>query len=98
MYTINNFLPLIRNGSKKKIIYITTGLADLDATLTAGLPASLGYASSKAAMNIIMAKYAVELGQEGILVLSLSPGWVETDAGMLKPSFVASLLHLARLR
>lgn len=30
----------------------------------------------------MMAKYAVELKSEGVKTLSLSPGWVETDAGM----------------
>ena len=45
------------------------------------LPSMLGYSVGKASGNIMMAKYAVELKAEGIKTLSLSPGWVATDAG-----------------
>lgn len=34
-------------------------------------------------MNIIATKFGAELAQEGIKTLSLSPGWVNTDAGQL---------------
>jgi NAD(P)-dependent dehydrogenase (short-subunit alcohol dehydrogenase family) len=83
MYTINAFLPLIREGAEKKIIYITSGHADLAAIKTAGLPMQFGYSTSKAAGNIAVAKFAAELEPEGIYTLSLSPGWVATDAGEL---------------
>jgi hypothetical protein len=32
-------------------------------------------------MNIVMTKFGAELAQDGIKTLSLSPGWVNTDAG-----------------
>lgn len=32
-------------------------------------------------MNIVTTKFGVELAQDGIKTLSLSPGWVNTDAG-----------------
>ena len=35
----------------------------------------VGYAVSKSAGNIVMAKYAAELKGEGIKTLALSPGW-----------------------
>ena len=81
MYTINSFLPLIRNGEQKKVVFITSGLADVHVTRTCGVPMQIGYAVSKAGANVVMAKYAVELAGEGILTLSLSPGWVSTDTG-----------------
>jgi NAD(P)-dependent dehydrogenase (short-subunit alcohol dehydrogenase family) len=82
MYTVNAFLPLIRNGHAKKLIYISSGNGDVDVIRTTELPVQLGYAVSKASGNIIMAKYAAELKSEGIVTLSLSPGWVATDACM----------------
>lgn len=44
------------------------------------MPNLLGYSVSKAAGNILIAKYAVELKAKGIKTLAMSPGWVETDA------------------
>ncbi|KAJ3543223.1 hypothetical protein NM208_g3685 [Fusarium decemcellulare] len=79
IYTVNAFLPLIRNGQTKKIIYISSGIGDVDVTRASEMPAMLGYAVGKGSGNILMAKYAVELKSEGILTLSLSPGWVATD-------------------
>lgn len=32
-------------------------------------------------MNMVITKLGIELAQEGIKTLSLSPGWVDTDAG-----------------
>ena len=81
MYTINAFLPLIRNGKEKKIVFISSGIADIDVIRTAAIPFQVGYGVSKAGANVVMAKYAVELASEGILTLSLSPGWVSTDLG-----------------
>ncbi|KAL7956405.1 hypothetical protein V8C34DRAFT_315731 [Trichoderma compactum] len=80
VYTINTLLPLIENGQQKKIIYISSGIGDIPTTRAAELPNLLGYSVSKAAGNIITAKYAVELKAKGIRTLSMSPGWVETDA------------------
>ena len=45
------------------------------------MPILLGYCTSKAAGNIIMAKYSAELKGEGIKTLSLSPGWVDIASG-----------------
>lgn len=81
--TINAFLPLIREGEMKKIIYITSAIGHIDLNRVCELPGFLGYSVSKAAGNIVMAKYSVELKQEGIKTLSLAPGWVQTDTGKL---------------
>ncbi|KAH8801731.1 hypothetical protein F5884DRAFT_807690 [Xylogone sp. PMI_703] len=80
VYTINTFLPLIRNSEQKKIIYVSSGIGDVQITRVSELPNLLGYAVGKASGNIVIAKYAVELKSEGILTLSMSPGWVGTDA------------------
>ena len=79
--TVNHFLPLIRHGDLKKIVYITSGIGDINVTRVCELPNLLGYSVSKASGNIMMAKYAAELKHEGIKTLSLSPGWVATDTG-----------------
>lgn len=42
------------------------------------------YTVDKAAMNVIVAKYAAEYGKDGVLFMSISPGVVDT--GHLDPS------------
>ncbi|KAF5849282.1 hypothetical protein GGP41_006205 [Bipolaris sorokiniana] len=77
--SINCFLPLIRNGELKKIIYITSPTGDAEFTRKCGVTVTIGYTATKAAMNLVMSKYAAELKGEGIKTLALSPGWVDTD-------------------
>lgn len=79
IYSINAFLPLVRKGTAKKITVISTGMADADMVVQHDIPGSLIYASMKAATNIVVAKYAVELKGEGIVVFALSPGVVNTQ-------------------
>ncbi|KAK4554061.1 hypothetical protein LTR86_008902 [Recurvomyces mirabilis] len=78
--SINAFLPFVRKGTDKKLIYITSGAGDVDMTRLSRLSAQIGYSTSKAGGSLVMAKYAGELAEEGIKTLSISPGWVETPA------------------
>jgi len=80
IFSINAFLPLVRKSKIKKIIVITTGLADRDMVAQSTMSFSVTYSSMKAALNMVVAKYAVELKNEGIILLALSPGLVDTRA------------------
>lgn len=80
MFVINAFLELVRNGKEKKIIFISSQSAAIHFTRVTGFSTVMGYSAAKAAMEVITAKYAAELAPEGIKTLSLSPGWVDTDA------------------
>ncbi|EHK26808.1 uncharacterized protein TRIVIDRAFT_34058 [Trichoderma virens Gv29-8] len=80
IHTVNALLPLIKQGVEKKIIYISSASGDLEVTRIIELPAVIGYSVSKAAGTMIMTKYASELKEDGIVTLSISPGWVDTDA------------------
>ncbi|KAE8453861.1 hypothetical protein EG329_007637 [Mollisiaceae sp. DMI_Dod_QoI] len=85
-YAMNSFLPLIRAGSVKKIIFISTGMADEYLTLKSEIPFAALYGASKSALNMMVAKCAVQFKAEGIMFLSLSPGWVATQSGKFPPS------------
>jgi len=87
MYTINAFLGLIRKGSVKKIISISSGMADPDVILKAGAQGSIIYAAAKAALNMVIVKYAIELKPEGIALMTLSPGIINTRNETRKFSF-----------
>lgn len=77
VHLINLFLPLILKGQAKKVIVLTSGFADVDWTNKYDLTPGSLYSASKAAMNMITAKYSAQYKKDGVLFLSLSPGMVE---------------------
>ncbi|KAI0695678.1 short-chain dehydrogenases/reductase [Cerioporus squamosus] len=77
-HTINAFLPLLRKGSAKKVITLSTGLAATDVILASSFNVNPQYPISKAAVNMLVAEYAVSLKDEGFTFLALSPGVVNT--------------------
>ncbi|KAI9289832.1 NAD(P)-binding protein [Umbelopsis sp. AD052] len=78
--TTNAFLPLLRKGKAKKIILISSAIGDIQFTRTTGFAGNAPYGVGKAALNFIAQKYAVELADEGFVVLALSPGLVDTSS------------------
>ncbi|KAJ5363522.1 short-chain dehydrogenase [Penicillium cataractarum] len=88
IWTTNAFLPLIEKGTQKKIVHISSAMADLDLINTTGISYGVAYSIGKAGMNVQVAKYAAELAPKGIKVLALSPGWVDTWEGEKPPEVV----------
>lgn len=80
--TINAFLPLIRKGHMKKVITISSGLADDSLTNSISLGVASPYAISKAGANTLVAKFNAAMGKsERILFLAISPGVIDTSEG-----------------
>ncbi|KAK5174545.1 uncharacterized protein LTR77_001626 [Saxophila tyrrhenica] len=85
-FATNAFLPLIKAGQQKKVITLATGLADVELTNQLSAVAGGPYSISKAATNMLVAKYNAAYGaSEGILFLALSPGLVDTDMNASGP-------------
>jgi NAD(P)-dependent dehydrogenase (short-subunit alcohol dehydrogenase family) len=82
LFAINAFLPLLRKGGEKRVTYISSGVAGIDETLEARVANSVPYCVSKAGGNIIIAKFAAELQDEGFTFLSIAPGAVATETLM----------------
>ncbi len=78
VWTTNAFLPLIEKGQLKKVVHVTTGMADLDFIKTTGIAYAVPAGLGKAGMNILSAKYSAEFEGKGVRFLALSPGWVDT--------------------
>jgi NAD(P)-dependent dehydrogenase (short-subunit alcohol dehydrogenase family) len=62
-------------------------MGDEEFILKTETPSAVGYATSKAALNAMIAKYANQYKSENIKFLSLSPGWVKTEASMSSGNF-----------
>lgn len=77
-FLIQQALPRLRNGGR----IINTS----SATTRIAIPDILAYSMSKGAINSLTLTLAKQLGQRGITVNAICPGFVETDmnAGMLQ--------------
>lgn len=71
------FLPFVLKSNVKKVIAISSGHADLDLINNFEIETSTLYAASKAAMNVIVAKFNAQYKKDGVLFVSMSPGVVE---------------------
>jgi NAD(P)-dependent dehydrogenase (short-subunit alcohol dehydrogenase family) len=80
VYLFTLFLPLVRKGEAKKMVAISTGMADIELVSRFGVENGSIYTISKAASNAAVAKFDAQYRKEGILFLSISPGLVDTDA------------------
>ncbi|KAH7310538.1 hypothetical protein B0I35DRAFT_463179 [Stachybotrys elegans] len=73
------YLPLLRKGQVKKVIQISSGMADIDMISRFQVTNGPIYSMTKAAANAVVAKFDAEYRKEGILFMSISPGFVQTS-------------------
>jgi NAD(P)-dependent dehydrogenase (short-subunit alcohol dehydrogenase family) len=71
------FVPLMQRNGYGRIVNVSSGMGALN-DMGGGSPA---YRVSKTALNALTRILASELRGSGILVNSVSPGWVRTDMG-----------------
>lgn len=77
------FAPLLKRGRNSKLVYVSSGMGGIGFKLgtqsksrkTAFTP----YRVSKAGLNMVMACYAVELEEYGVMTFAYDPGFVVTD-------------------
>ncbi len=71
-------LPNLSAGEGKTIVNMTSGLGSLAQNESGRF---YGYRESKAALNMFSISLAVELRDQGFIVVAMNPGWVQTDMG-----------------
>lgn len=86
LFAINAFLPLVLKSDIKKIIAISSAAGDVDASMQADVQNAITYGISKAAVNLLIARYAVAYKQQGVIFLAMNPGWVYTFTDSLESS------------
>jgi NAD(P)-dependent dehydrogenase (short-subunit alcohol dehydrogenase family) len=87
VHSTNAFLPLLRSGTIKKVLTLSTPLSETHVTLLGEIVGEPSYAISKAAVNMVVAKYAAQFKSEGFTFLTISPGMVNTSI-LPSPSFI----------
>ncbi len=78
MLSTQQYLDLIKLGSKPKIVNISSGNGSLTNLNTTG---HYSYSASKAALNMYSLRLSHDLKNAGVIVIMLHPGWVKTDMG-----------------
>ncbi len=99
-------LPLLRKASSASIVNVSSGLGSLtksgDPAWTHVAAKYLGYAASKAALNMLTVQLAYELRGTPIKVNSVDPGYTATDLNQHRgtqsiPEGAAEIIRLALL-
>ncbi|KLO10731.1 NAD(P)-binding protein [Schizopora paradoxa] len=81
IHMINAFIPLLRAGSTKKCIIIGSAIGSHKLARRTEFTDNPGYAMSKAALNIAAVRYASKYRSEGVIFLTITPGFVRTLQG-----------------
>ncbi len=80
MIVAQRCLGLLRSGNQPKIANISSKMGSLWWKEREG-GGDYSYCSSKAALNMLTRTLAFDLHPEGIVVVAMNPGWVQTDMG-----------------
>lgn len=101
IHLFNLAMPLIMKGKVKKIIAISSGFGIADLVRQYNLHNAAPYCISKAALNMAVAQFSAQYSKDGVLVISVSPGTVDTghwDNGELILLLFQFRLTLRQLR
>jgi NAD(P)-dependent dehydrogenase (short-subunit alcohol dehydrogenase family) len=77
IHLYNLFMPQVLAGKTKKVFALSSGMGDMDLVNNYDLDNSSLYSASKAALNMITAKFSAQYKKDGVLFLSICPGMVE---------------------
>lgn len=76
---VKHFLPHLLRGRRRVIANISSRVGSIsEGIINEG---NYAYCISKTALNMASAKLAFHYGKDGLCVLSLHPGWVQTEMG-----------------
>jgi NAD(P)-dependent dehydrogenase (short-subunit alcohol dehydrogenase family) len=95
IHLFNLYVPLVLKGRVKKVIAISTGMADNDLVAKYDLDPAAPYSISKAALNAAVAKFAAQYRKDGVLFMSICPGVVATEMNNGKANSMQSVLLYA---
>ncbi|MBB3064375.1 MULTISPECIES: SDR family oxidoreductase [Limibacillus] len=86
MRTVERFVEHVSQSELKRIVNISSQLGSIARNRSG---AAYPYRTSKAAVNMITKGLSEDLEEKGIVVISVHPGWVQTDMGGVKAEITA---------
>ncbi|OCB86052.1 short-chain dehydrogenases/reductase [Sanghuangporus baumii] len=88
--------PLLRAGKTKKVLVVSSSMGSPSFALATNASTAGPYAISKAALNMVVAKFAIKLKDEGFTIIAVSPGLVRTKPGR-KFLYITTLFEFGML-
>ncbi|KAH7024864.1 uncharacterized protein B0I36DRAFT_251351 [Microdochium trichocladiopsis] len=86
IHLFNLYLPFLRKSEIKKVITISSAHADVMLAQKYDVSEAMAYSASKAALNMVVAKYHASYGKsEGVLFMAMCPGVLLNDAVLEEP-------------
>lgn len=79
MMVTRALLPLLRAAPAPLVVNISSQLGAI--SFGGGVGDDMAYNASKAALNMVTVRTAAELAADGVALVALHPGWVQTDMG-----------------
>ncbi|GJE88888.1 SDR family oxidoreductase [Phanerochaete sordida] len=95
VYATNAFLPLLKATAASalaRVITISSAVGDPELARAMGFGSFVPYCASKAAVNMVVAKYAAQFAAENIVFLALAPGLVDTATRAPTPEELANAM------
>jgi NAD(P)-dependent dehydrogenase (short-subunit alcohol dehydrogenase family) len=78
LVVVREFLDLLRRGNAPRVANVSSEMGSIGRKHSGS---EYGYSASKAALNMITRLLSFDLRRDGIVVVTLHPGWVKTDMG-----------------
>lgn len=70
--------PFLKVGTQPKVINVSSQVGSMEWKVSGS---GYAYASSKAALNMFTRVLSADLRGDGVIVVTIHPGWVQTDMG-----------------
>ena len=81
MLVLRALIPHLKRAALSLVINVSSRLGSIALRGNTQLGGAIGYSASKAALNMLTRQASIDLAEDGITVVSISPGWVRTDMG-----------------
>ena len=78
MFALNAFMPLVLKSKIKRVAAISSAGMVRDFIFEAEDLCAIPYTTAKAAINVLVAKFAARYKHEGVIFVALAPGYVNT--------------------